>query len=139
MILSSSPLLSSPIPIALSISPFPQSIRCKCFAHPTPTPLRSCATFSPPISAVAAPDLAAVVTGEDLPEDYDQWLPVRDPSCRRRAGVLLHPTSLHGPHGIGDLGDEALKFLDWLHSSGCSVWQVQFFSMILSSIRGMIE
>ncbi|KAJ1699565.1 hypothetical protein LUZ63_008077 [Rhynchospora breviuscula] len=126
MILSSSPLLFSPKPIALLISPSPQSmnITCKSFAHPTSPPLRSCAASSRRISAVASADPAAVLTGEDLPEDYDRWLPVPDPGCRRRAGVLLHPTSLRGPHGIGDLGDEALRFLDWLHSSGCSVWQV---------------
>jgi 4-alpha-glucanotransferase len=132
MILSPSPLLFSANPIAFSISPFPRSIRCKYFAHPTLPSLKSCATSSPPISAVGAADLEVVITGEDLPEDYDQMLPVLDPSCRRRAGILLHPTSLHGPHGIGDLGDEALRFLDWLHSSGCSVWQVQLLSMILN-------
>jgi 4-alpha-glucanotransferase len=42
----------------------------------------------------------------------------------RRAGVLLHPTSLPGPHGIGDLGDEAHAFARWLGEAGQSVWQV---------------
>nr|XP_019704723.1 4-alpha-glucanotransferase DPE1, chloroplastic/amyloplastic isoform X2 [Elaeis guineensis] len=73
--------------------------------------------------AALAEDLA-LRPGEDLPEDYASWLPAGDPSRWRRAGVLLHPTSLPGPYGIGDLGDEALRFLDWLHSAGCSVWQV---------------
>lgn len=67
----------------------------------------------------------AVRTGEDLPEDYDTRFPAVDPRRRRRAGVLLHPTSLPGPHGIGDLGDEAIRFLDWLHAAGASVWQVR--------------
>uniref|UniRef100_A0A803QZL7 4-alpha-glucanotransferase n=1 Tax=Cannabis sativa TaxID=3483 RepID=A0A803QZL7_CANSA len=62
--------------------------------------------------------------GEDLPLDYGERFPKPDPSVRRRAGVLLHPTSFHGPHGIGDLGDEAFRFIDWLHQAGCSVWQV---------------
>ncbi|KAL5556479.1 hypothetical protein UlMin_038715 [Ulmus minor] len=62
--------------------------------------------------------------GEDLPLDYDERFPKADPSDRRRAGVLLHPTSFRGPHGIGDLGDEAFRFIDWLHDAGCSVWQV---------------
>ncbi|KAJ0041307.1 hypothetical protein Pint_26906 [Pistacia integerrima] len=62
--------------------------------------------------------------GEDLPVDYGDWLPKPDPKDRRRAGVLLHPTSFRGPYGIGDLGDQAFEFLDWLHFSGCSVWQV---------------
>ncbi|KAF5198559.1 4-alpha-glucanotransferase, partial [Thalictrum thalictroides] len=49
---------------------------------------------------------------------------MRDPKDQRRAGVLLHPTSLPGPYGIGDLGESAFRFLDWLHDTGCSVWQV---------------
>jgi len=43
---------------------------------------------------------------------------------RRAAGVLLHPTSLPGSYGIGDLGDEAVSFLDWAQSAGMRVWQV---------------
>jgi 4-alpha-glucanotransferase len=43
---------------------------------------------------------------------------------RRVAGVLLHPTSLPGSYGIGDLGDEAVAFLDWAQSAGMRVWQV---------------
>jgi 4-alpha-glucanotransferase len=36
----------------------------------------------------------------------------------------LHPTSLPGPYGIGDLGPEAYKFVDFLVASGQSLWQV---------------
>ncbi|MGD9832406.1 MAG: 4-alpha-glucanotransferase [Piscinibacter sp.] len=42
----------------------------------------------------------------------------------RRSGILLHPTSLPGPHGSGDLGDEAHAFVDWLAGAGQSLWQV---------------
>jgi 4-alpha-glucanotransferase len=42
----------------------------------------------------------------------------------RRSGVLLHPTSLPGPHGCGDLGREALRFVDWLADAGQSIWQM---------------
>src|SRR5690349_1827606 len=42
----------------------------------------------------------------------------------RASGILLHPTSLPGPHGIGDLGDEAYRFADFLGTSGQSLWQV---------------
>lgn len=42
----------------------------------------------------------------------------------RRAGVLLHPTSLPGGIGCGDLGPEARHFIDFLANSGISVWQV---------------
>ncbi|KAF8404512.1 hypothetical protein HHK36_009397 [Tetracentron sinense] len=65
-----------------------------------------------------------VGVGEDLPDNYGEWFPKTNPNDRRRAGVLLHPTSLPGPYGIGDLGEEAFRFLDWLHEAGCSVWQV---------------
>jgi 4-alpha-glucanotransferase len=43
---------------------------------------------------------------------------------RRRSGILLHPTSLPGPHGIGDLGPGAYHFVDWLVAAGQSAWQV---------------
>jgi 4-alpha-glucanotransferase len=42
----------------------------------------------------------------------------------RVSGLLLHPTSLPGRHGIGDLGSEAHRFLDVLHAAGQRVWQV---------------
>jgi 4-alpha-glucanotransferase len=41
----------------------------------------------------------------------------------RASGILLHPTSLPGPHGIGDLGPDAYRFVDWLKSTGQSMWQ----------------
>jgi 4-alpha-glucanotransferase len=42
----------------------------------------------------------------------------------RSAGVLLHPTSLPGPYGIGDLGPVALEWVDVLASAGQSWWQI---------------
>ena len=45
-------------------------------------------------------------------------------SFPRSSGVLLHPTSLPGRFGVGDLGDEAHKFVDFLAASGQSLWQV---------------
>ena len=42
----------------------------------------------------------------------------------RRAGVLLHPTSLPGPRDCGDLGKEAYRFVDFMAASGLSVWQM---------------
>lgn len=43
---------------------------------------------------------------------------------KRSSGILLHPTSLPGPYGIGDLGPQAYKFVDWLSSTGCKLWQI---------------
>jgi 4-alpha-glucanotransferase len=82
-------------------------------------------SLDPPTVAPDPAEVAAVGVGEELPEGYDQMMPTVEPSRRRRAGVLLHPTSLRGPHGIGDLGDEALAFLHWLHDAGCTLWQVR--------------
>lgn len=42
----------------------------------------------------------------------------------RCGGILLHPTSLPGPHGIGELGPAAHDFVDWLASAGIRLWQV---------------
>ena len=42
----------------------------------------------------------------------------------RRAGILLHPTSLPGPYELGDIGYNANKFIDLLSQLGMSAWQV---------------
>lgn len=42
----------------------------------------------------------------------------------RSSGILLHPTSLPGPYGIGDLGKWAYRFVECLADAGQSVWQV---------------
>lgn len=88
-----------------------------------------------PVAAAAASSFLEVKVGEDFPDKYASWYPEKDPAESRRAGVLLHPTSLQGPHGIGDLGDEAIRFLDWLHSAGCTIWQVLFSFFVFSSFH----
>lgn len=42
----------------------------------------------------------------------------------RSSGILLHPTSLPGGHGIGDFGPEAYHFVDFLQAAGQKLWQV---------------
>jgi 4-alpha-glucanotransferase len=42
----------------------------------------------------------------------------------RAAGILLHPSSLPGPSGIGDFGDDAYRFLDFLLNAGIRIWQM---------------
>ena len=42
----------------------------------------------------------------------------------RRSGVVLHPTSLPGGYGIGDFGNAAYQFVDWLAQAGQTYWQV---------------
>ncbi len=43
---------------------------------------------------------------------------------QRSSGVLLHVSSLPGPHGSGDFGASAYHFVDWLVAAGQSLWQV---------------
>ena len=42
----------------------------------------------------------------------------------RSSGILLHPTSLPGPHGSGDFGPAAFHFVDWLVAAGQKRWQL---------------
>lgn len=42
----------------------------------------------------------------------------------RHSGILLHPTSLPGPHGSGDLGPAAYHFVDWLVAGNQTLWQI---------------
>jgi 4-alpha-glucanotransferase len=48
---------------------------------------------------------------------------VNDILNKRRAGILLHITSLPGSGSQGDLGKDAYNFVNFLHDSGVSVWQ----------------
>src|SRR3974390_1751148 len=45
-------------------------------------------------------------------------------TSERRAGIMLHPTSLPGRFGIGDLGQQAHQFAEFLAGAGISLWQV---------------
>ncbi|MEO6334586.1 MAG: 4-alpha-glucanotransferase [Pyrinomonadaceae bacterium] len=42
----------------------------------------------------------------------------------RRSGILLHPTSLPGEYGIGDLGPQAFRFVDFLARAKQAYWQI---------------
>gem|GEM_PF-3734001 len=45
-------------------------------------------------------------------------------ACARKAGILLHPTSLAGEWGIGTLGAECAEFQDWAAEAGFTWWQI---------------
>lgn len=66
------------------------------------------ATSDSPLHEEASPQPALAVSAE---------------LCRQ-SGVLLHLTSLPGPHGSGDLGPAAYHFIDWLVAGGQTLWQV---------------
>ena len=42
----------------------------------------------------------------------------------RTSGILMHITSLPGPHGVGTLGKNAYAFVDFLEEAGQSYWQI---------------
>ena len=42
----------------------------------------------------------------------------------RESGILMHITSLPGPYGIGTMGKQAYRFVDFLESAGQSYWQI---------------
>lgn len=48
----------------------------------------------------------------------------KKPDNERKAGVLLHITSLASPFGIGDMGSEAFAFADFLSKSSQKLWQI---------------
>ncbi|CAG9466025.1 unnamed protein product [Pedinophyceae sp. YPF-701] len=66
--------------------------------------------------------VASYATGAVMHASYGS--PPSDPSKERRAGIVLHPTSLPGAYGCGDVGPGAFKFVDWLAKAGMTVWQV---------------
>ena len=45
-------------------------------------------------------------------------------SVNRKSGILLHPTALPGPNGIGEIGHNAYRFIDHLSDMGQSLWQI---------------
>ena len=49
---------------------------------------------------------------------------VTEKDDKRYSGILLHPTSLPSPYGIGDLGKGAYAFVDFLEKAGQTLWQV---------------
>jgi 4-alpha-glucanotransferase len=42
----------------------------------------------------------------------------------RSSGILLHPTSLPGKYGIGDIGPQAYRWVDFLAEAKCKLWQI---------------
>jgi len=51
-------------------------------------------------------------------------LPQHERDSMRRAGILLHITSLPSRGPVGDIGPAAYGFVDWLANAGCRVWQI---------------
>jgi 4-alpha-glucanotransferase len=76
------------------------------------------APFDPPAADASSAGLRA-----DAGPGHARHAP-RQPPLPRIAGLLLHPTSLPGPGGCGDLGPESHRFLHQLARAGARAWQV---------------
>ena len=83
---------------------------------------RSIGVPSPPLPPTSTSVRAMLPAGSPLDPSYAH-IP-RPPPSGRRAGIILHPTSLPGPHGVGDLGPQAFAFVDFLAAAGVGAWQV---------------
>lgn len=68
------------------------------------------------------PTVAGTVTVTLPPLAVQVWQCA--PSGDKRAGILLHPTSLPSVYGKGELGQAAYQFIDFLKTAGQSVWQI---------------
>src|ERR1035441_10393561 len=81
-----------------------------CFSLPTPA-----------CGRISSQHLREGLPASLSPATYTEGRHMRFP---RSSGILLHPTSLPGPWGIGDLGESARRFADFLAESGQTLWQV---------------
>jgi 4-alpha-glucanotransferase len=59
-----------------------------------------------------------------LPTLEDAKQPSAQSPIPRAAGILLHPTTLPGPHGIGDLGAASYRFVEVLEAARQTIWQM---------------
>jgi 4-alpha-glucanotransferase len=86
---------------------------------------RAEASRAAPIVAAAVAGRGAPVLGGALDPAYSSLANMPDWHKGRRVGVVLHPTSLPGHYGIGTLGEQALRFVDWLADAGMQCWQAR--------------
>ena len=115
------PVVDRPLPVPSSIALAPRSVALvveRVVSHgvvrgdsPTST---AAISHAAPHHSTAVPDVRPPSADET---DSDMMFP-------RSAGILLHPTSLPGPAGIGDLGPEAHRFVNVLADAGATLWQM---------------
>ena len=79
---------------------------------------------APSTSSTSSSSALAAMPPAGSPLDPSYSHIPRPPPSGRRAGIILHPTSLPGPHGVGDLGPQAFAFVDFLAAAGIGAWQV---------------
>lgn len=103
--------------------------RCAAAAE---APAAATEPVAPYVSAIQPyPDpFPGLQPGDDLADEYGH--PGPNPPKHRRAGVILHPTSLPGKYGMGEIGGEAFRFVDWLVETGMQLWQVSCALPILA-------
>src|ERR1700730_8081625 len=60
----------------------------------------------------------------ELKDSKDRLMADHKQPSQRSAGILLHPSSLPGPYGIGDLGPAAYAWIDALVHARQKWWQI---------------
>lgn len=83
---------------------------------------KSPADKKPPPPPLTPEEFEAAEVASDLRPEYGTYWP--SPRMKRRAGCIMHPTSLPGAYGVGEIGKESFAFVDWAISAGFSTWQV---------------
>jgi 4-alpha-glucanotransferase len=73
---------------------------------------------------IAIPEGKLEITLQALEGTLLVWRKEEKPAFERASGILLHPTSLPSPYGIGDFGPEAYAFIDFLAQSKQALWQI---------------
>lgn len=63
-------------------------------------------------------------TTDHTTDQMSEQISEQSPTQSFTSGILLHPSSLAGPYGMGSLGAEAQRWIDWLSDAGQRVWQV---------------
>ena len=82
-------------------------------------------TDAPVASAIVGKYIGARPSDKDDENESESSKNSLQVRGKRRLGIVLHPTSLPGPYGMGDLGDGAIRLLEWMDAAGIRVWQVR--------------
>jgi 4-alpha-glucanotransferase len=91
----------------------------------------------PSVPLAAGLIMGVKTPGPGLPSFFGRWLDLSNVlmhllcfhlknimNFQRKSGILLHPTSLPGPYGMGEIGPSARQFIETLQSAGQRYWQV---------------
>eukprot|EP00192_Tetraselmis_astigmatica_P008779 CAMPEP_0117671382 /NCGR_PEP_ID=MMETSP0804-20121206/13302_1 /TAXON_ID=1074897 /ORGANISM="Tetraselmis astigmatica, Strain CCMP880" /LENGTH=620 /DNA_ID=CAMNT_0005479835 /DNA_START=81 /DNA_END=1943 /DNA_ORIENTATION=+ len=103
--------------------PLPPMASAAAPADETTKPEKAAAASAPKKPAPLTPEeYVGLKVCDGLRDEYSTYWPAK--SAKRQAGIILHPTSLPGAYGTGEIGKYAMAFVDWAASAGFTLWQV---------------